>query len=174
MSVNTAMLSTGSGEWQTPRRVFQKLDDEFHFRLDAAATAANALCEYFYTAEDSAFDHDWAAELIDGIPGKLTGLSVPASNAVFLNPPYQLCKEFMKKALEESRKGITVVCLVAARMDTQWWHRYAMEADEIRILEGRVQFTHPDKPQANSSTFPSAVVIFRNHRNRPLFTVSKL
>lgn len=65
---------TGSGgaaymsnrmDWETPTDLFSKLDDEFHFTLDAAASATNHKCQKYYTAEDSAFDHAWGGG--DGI-----------------------------------------------------------------------------------------------------------
>jgi len=41
--------------------------------------------------------------------------------------------------------GATVVCLVPARTDTDWWHRYAIRG-EIRFLKGRLKFG--DAPHA--------------------------
>ena len=35
-------IATAKDEWQTPDGLFQKLNDEFNFNCDAAATAANA------------------------------------------------------------------------------------------------------------------------------------
>lgn len=49
-----------------------------------------------------------------------------------------------------------VVCLVPARTDTRWWHKYSMRG-EIRYLRGRLKFGGV----TNSAPFPSAVVIFR-------------
>lgn len=65
---------TGSGgaaymsnrmDWETPTGLFSKLDNEFHFTLDAASSATNHKCQKYYTAEDSAFDHEWGGR--DGI-----------------------------------------------------------------------------------------------------------
>lgn len=62
---------TGSGgaaymsnrmDWETPTDLFAKLDDEFGFTLDAAASASNHKCAKYYTAEDSAFDHEWGGD----------------------------------------------------------------------------------------------------------------
>lgn len=52
-------------DWETPTDLFSKLDDEFHFTLDAASSATNHKCQKYYTAEDSAFDHEWGGG--DGI-----------------------------------------------------------------------------------------------------------
>lgn len=49
-------------DWETPTDLFSKLDDEFHFTLDAASSATNHKCQKYYTAEDSAFDHEWGGD----------------------------------------------------------------------------------------------------------------
>ena len=73
-----------------------------------------------------------------------------------MNPPYgREIERWMRKALESAQQGATVVCLVPARTDTKWWHRYAMRG-EIRYLRGRLKFSNSE----NSAPFPSAVVIF--------------
>lgn len=68
---------TGSGgaaymsdrmDWETPADLFAKLDDEFGFTLDAAASRANHKCAKYYTAEDSAFDHEWGGRRYFAIP----------------------------------------------------------------------------------------------------------
>lgn len=59
----------------------------------------------------------------------------------------------MKKAMEAKT---TVVCLVPSRTDTKWWHDYAMKADEIRFIKGRLKFGN----SKNSAPFPSAIIVF--------------
>lgn len=73
-----------------------------------------------------------------------------------MNPPYgRTIADWMCKAYQESRKpGTVVVCLVPARTDTEWWHRYAM-AGNILYLRGRLKFGG----HKNRAPFPSAVVL---------------
>lgn len=74
-----------------------------------------------------------------------------------MNPPYgRTIKDWMKKAYESSLNGATVVCLVPARTDTNWWHDYAMKG-EIEFIKGRLKFGG----SKNSAPFPSAVVVFK-------------
>ena len=74
-----------------------------------------------------------------------------------MNPPYgRTIKSWMKKAYEESLKGVTVVCLVPSRTDTIWWHDYAVKGD-IEFIKGRLKFNG----HKNSAPFPSAVVVFK-------------
>jgi hypothetical protein len=49
-----------------------------------------------------------------------------------------------------------VVCLIPSRTDTKWWHDYAMQADEIRFVRGRLKFNG-----MGPAPFPSAIAIFR-------------
>jgi hypothetical protein len=86
----------------------------------------------------SVAQHDWGTE------------------TVFMNPPYSECEDWMRKAYGAAQEGATVVCLVPARTDTEWWHRYAMKG-EVRLLKGRLKFGDA----VNSAPFPSAVIVFR-------------
>ena len=75
----------------------------------------------------------------------------------FVSWPYgREIGRWMRKALESSLEGALVVCLVPARTDTQWWHKYAMRG-EIRYLRGRLRFGNA----AQSAPGPRAIVICR-------------
>lgn len=129
--------SQASEEWSTPADLFAELDNIFHFDLDACATALNAKCADFITKQEDALKQPWRG-------------------TVWMNPPYgRKIAAFMRKAYEESVGGATVVCLVPARTDTVWWHRYARRGQVI-YLRGRLKFGGA----ANSAPFPSAIVIF--------------
>ena len=51
-------------DWETPTDLFSRLDEEFHFTLDAASSETNHKCRKYYTLEDSAFDHEWTGETV--------------------------------------------------------------------------------------------------------------
>ena len=92
-----------------------------------------------YTIKDDALKQKW-----DGI--------------VFCNPPYgKQIKKWVKKGYEEAMIGSTVVMLIPARTDTQWFHDYCLKG-EIRFLKGRLRF----KGEQYNAPFPSMVVVFRN------------
>ena len=125
-------------DWETPQFLFDGLNAEFGFERDVCATAENAKCRDFFTPEDDALAQRW-----EGV--------------CWMNPPYgREIARWMKKAFESARQGATVVCLVPARTDTRWWHRYAMRG-EIRYLQGRLKFSR----SGGRAPFPSAIVIFR-------------
>jgi site-specific DNA-methyltransferase (adenine-specific) len=67
----------------------------------------------------------------------------------------------MRHAAEQSQRGETVVCLVPARTDVEWFQEWVFPyADELRFLRGRVNFVGGE----SGSTFPSVVVIYRGRR----------
>jgi site-specific DNA-methyltransferase (adenine-specific) len=141
-------IVTPKDEWGTPQWLFDLLDQEFHFALDAAADGQNRKCQGYFDKFISGLDHEWNRR-----------------SATWLNPPYSAgnIDKFMAKALEESQRGAVVVCLVPCATDTRWWHSYAMKAQEIRFIKGRVRFVGYDEDGnqvKNSPTFPSCVAIF--------------
>jgi phage N-6-adenine-methyltransferase len=143
------MFSKASDEWSTPQEFFDGLHREFHFDVDAAASAENAKCSVWYGDKvDALALENWA--------------TVPSS--VWLNPPYSRVREFVAKAAEQAERGHSVVCLVPSRTDTRWWHEHIWSADhlpypnvEIRFVKGRLKFGDSN----NSAPFPSVVIIFR-------------
>ena len=136
--VNKALFSSATVEWSTPQHIFDGLNAEFRFDLDVCATVENAKCDRFFDKGD------------DGLKQKWTG-------TIWMNPPYgRDIAKWMQKAFESSLEGATVVCLVPARPDTQWWHNYATRG-EIRSYKGRLKFGGAE----NAAPFGSAVVVFR-------------
>jgi phage N-6-adenine-methyltransferase len=127
-------------EWSTPQWLFNALNKEFGFTVDVCSTHENAKCAKHYTQEDSGLLKSWANEVC------------------WMNPPYgDAIKEWMAKAHgAAAHEGATCVCLVPARTDTEWWHRYAMK-HEVRFLRGRLKFGDGE----NSAPFPSAIVVMR-------------
>jgi len=122
----------------TPQEFFDGLNQEFKFTLDVCANASNAKCSKFYTEQDDGLSQQW-----EGV--------------IWMNPPYgRDISKWMKKANEAAKQGNTVVCLIPARTDTNWWHNYVIQ-HEVRFVRGRLKFGNAK----NSAPFPSAVVVMR-------------
>ena len=145
--VDKVLFSSKREDWETPQDFFDRLDAEFHFTLDAAASPENAKCEHYYTKEDDALT--------------LLGEHRIWPGRVWCNPPYtkdwRVTYDFVRTGYESSLFGATVVMLLAARTDTQWFHDYAMNAAEIRFVKGRLQFVGGE----SKATFPSVVLVFK-------------
>lgn len=140
--MNTKVLFSSKEEkWATPQDFFDKLNDEFHFTLDAAASPDNAKCANYFTKEQDGLVQSWGG------------------HTVWCNPPY--CRKtglWVKKAYEEhQRTGCTVVMLLPSRTDVRWFHDYILGKAEIRFIKGRLKFGE----NKNSAPFPSIVVIYR-------------
>jgi phage N-6-adenine-methyltransferase len=135
--LNRGLFSSLTPEWPTPPGVFDALDSTYHFTLDACATPENAKCSRYFTSEQDALRQEW-------------------TGSVWLNPPYgREIGLWLKKAVDSSKRGATVVCLVPSRTDTDWWHRWCMQGN-IFFVRGRLRFGDAD----NSAPFPSAIVVF--------------
>lgn len=57
-----AAMTSNKDDWETPQALFDQLNEEFHFTLDAASNDQNAKCEHHYTAENSGLEHSWGGE----------------------------------------------------------------------------------------------------------------
>jgi phage N-6-adenine-methyltransferase len=144
--VDAVMFSSASTEWETPQWLYDELDAEFHFVLDAAATKKNTKCG------------TW---LPDGLVG---GWAFDAWT--WCNPPYgrNSTGKWVEKARDEAYLGCSSVLLLPARTDTRWFHRYIWdkklgrprEGVEVRFLPGRLKFTGCK----DSAPFPSMIVVF--------------
>lgn len=136
---NSALFSSNSDEWETPREFFAQITERFGtLELDVCASKENAKCARFFSPEEDGLSQEWS----------------PAR--CWMNPPYgRTIGLWMKKAYEESQKGALVVCLVPARTDTAWWHDYAA-LGKVMFIRGRLKFGNAK----NSAPFPSAVVVF--------------
>jgi len=123
------LFSSRRLDWETPKRAYQELDEEFNFTFDPCPT----------NPKFNGLERDW---------GKRN----------FVNPPYgREIGKWCKKAVEEWRKGKTVVMLIPSRTDTAWWHQYIMQATEIRFIVGRLKFDN----FKTSAPFPSAIIVFK-------------
>ena len=93
--MNAALLSSKNMCWCTPQDFFDKLNAEFGFVLDPAATGKTAKCSLYYTPETDGLSQSW-----------------DRGGAVFCNPPYgREIGKWVQKAFEEARGGIRLFYL---------------------------------------------------------------
>jgi phage N-6-adenine-methyltransferase len=132
-----AFRSSKTDLWATPQDFFDKLNAIHHFTLDVCATAENAKCKNYFSPEQNGLVQLW-------------------SGVAFMNPPYgSEIVEWIAKAFHESARGVKVVCLLPARTDTRWFHKFCLRG-EIEFIQGRLKFGGFNEP----ALFPSMVVIF--------------
>ncbi len=139
--INQGMFTSNSNEWATPQKLFDELNEEFHFTLDPCADEFNHKCDKFYNKEQDGLRQSWNGEI------------------VFCNPPYgkELPKWVEKCYNEHIEHNITVVMLIPARTDTSYFHDYIYHNSEIRFIRGRLKFSDGKNP----APFPSMIVVYR-------------
>lgn len=128
--------------WRTPKRIFDYWHSRFNFDLDAAADVNNALCQNFFTEQNSALKADW-----------------PHDSTVWCNPPYSISWAFALAALRHRFTCKNIVLLVPSATDTMYWRSVAREADEIWISAGRIGFVDPDSGETKNGN-PIGSTIF--------------
>lgn len=139
-----AMFSSKTDQWSTPQTLFDELDTEFHFTLDACADETNHKCPLYFTKEQDGLVQDWGG------------------HTVFCNPPYgaKATGDWTRKCYKEAQKpDTTVVLLIPARTDRKSFHEYIYNKTnvEVRFLPGRLCFGDGRE----RAPFPSMVVVFR-------------
>lgn len=141
------MFSSATEEWGTPPDLFDKLDQTYHFTLDAAASPENFKCEKYYSKTNNGLTRSWKGEV------------------VFCNPPYgREIGKWVQKCWEECfYNGTKIVLLVPARTDTNWFHDfiYTRTHNNIRyeFIKGRLKFIQRGEIK-NSAPFPSMLVYY--------------
>ena len=131
--------------WQTPKELYDLLNDEFNFDFDPCP-----IC-------------------FDEITPDKDGLLIDWGKRNFINPPYskKLKDSFVKKAIDEAKKGKLCVCLLPVSTSTILFHDHIKpNASEIRFIKGRVKFiginTFGEKVSNKSGMHDSMIVIFKN------------
>lgn len=152
------MFSSISNEWETPKDLFDNLNDKFNFTLDPCSRSYNHVCQKYYTIEDDGLSKDWYGEV------------------VFCNPPYgrEIGKWVKKCYTEWNKTNTTIVMLIPSRTDTRWFHEYIYNIAEVKFIKGRLKFINRMFPswredgnfKISPAPFPSMVVVFdKNKRN---------
>jgi len=108
-----------SDNWETPKDLYDKLNDEFKFDFDPCPI----------NTEEITPDKD--------------GLLIKWGKSNFVNPPYsrKLKEAFVKRAIQEMTLGNTSVLLLPVSTSTALFHDFIKpNASEIRFIRGRVKF----------------------------------
>ena len=147
--MNSVHFMSKKSDWETPQDLFDSLNSEFHFTLDAAASDHNHKLPHYYTEEEDGLAQDWGGE------------------RVFCNPPYGSRETglWTEKCWREAQKPDTlVVLLIPARTDRKSFHDFIYNKPNvtIRFLKGRLQFEDNGK-KMGTAPFPSMICIFNEH-----------
>jgi phage N-6-adenine-methyltransferase len=171
--------------WRTDPAIFQAIDREFHFDLDACAEDVCALAPRWLTHQEDCLKADWLTTFREGSPSTLTRVSVEDSpiRSAFINPPWsaRFVPEWVKKkypdrkispfpgthlfverAYQMSRRGLTVAALLPQSFDSVWMKPFLVRADEVRV-GGRFRFTTTSGEVGAQPPGGHALLVFRPH-----------
>lgn len=57
--MNSVHFMSKKSDWETPQDLFDSLNSEFHFTLDAAASDHNHKLPHYYTEKEDGLAQDW-------------------------------------------------------------------------------------------------------------------
>lgn len=141
--MNNDTISKGM-DWRTPPEVFDPLNAEFHFTLDAAATKGSAKCAKYFTPETDGLSASWEGE------------------TVFCHPPAAELADWVRKCAEEGQKpGTTVVLFAPAKTDAAYFHDHILGRCELRFLKGRIVLTDENGNGSGRPACGSLLAIYR-------------
>lgn len=154
-----ACFMSQKDNWETPDGVFARLDLEFHFDADVAASPQNAKVPTFYCEDHWRRSQPRTDGMVNGFQPNTT---------VWCNPPYgPAVTNWLQAAVEAQQGGTTSVFLLPSRTDVAWWHMWVWDDSlncprrgvEVRFLRGRIRF----KGARASAPFPSVIIVFSGH-----------
>ena len=144
--MSAVFASNTPPEHKDRRQIFNALDVEFGFFLDATADDGNALCAHYQTEQDNALSIDCELRLY------------LVQSAMHITP-------WMLKAAVQCRvQNQSIVMLLPADTSTGWFSLALQSVDEVRpITDGRLAFINSTtgKPGKNGNSKSSLLFIWR-------------
>jgi phage N-6-adenine-methyltransferase len=132
-------MKKGKQDHVTPMELIQAVNIYWPLFFDLAATKANRRCERYYgvrgdgVLQDS-LKEDWAR------------LCIGNDKYLWLNPGFSGTGTWMKKCLEEMKKGARIVTLTLADTGTRWYENYVQGNALALVLRDRVTFEGQKNP----------------------------
>ena len=120
--------------WRTPPHIFEYWNARYNFTLDAAADEHNHL------------HHNYLDEKYDAVSNRWPGFRlVKDSPVAWCNPPYgKGIDRWISAFIREWGNGYTILALLPAATDTQWWREVWRTASRIYLLDQRISFINPE------------------------------
>lgn len=139
-------------EYETPKDLFDKLNNEFNFIHDVACNSSNIKCSSGFTyPEYDALNTDW-----------------PLGGWLWLNPPYKPLRPWIEKTQEQVLRGCKVVMLIPpVTLGCQYFSKVLPR--EMRFVRGRVKFLINGEPM-KSNTRDSVVYIYEGNPDHSVAT----
>lgn len=112
---------------------------------------------------------DWLMKIFENyfdpcpLNSQINGLDIEWKEKTYINPPYSNPLPWVIKAIEESRKGKTIVMLLKVDTSTKWFSLLIENRAHIFWLNGRLKFKGKNYFSGNGklspANFPSMLVV---------------
>ena len=141
---NKLRANKGSGNveardnWETPQKLFDKLNKQYDFDTDCCASKDNKKCVY------------WTDDFQNYRPSKYYDY------ICWMNPPFSKAKEMFKRFFSFVDYGVAIYR--CDNMETKIWQEIILEnADWVFIPKKRINY---EGKKGNGAVFPSALIGF--------------
>ena len=121
--------------------------NNYTFDLDTCCSQRNIPAKHYY------------------IDGETDGLTADWMKFNYCNPPFNECEKWVKKAVEEQKKGNTTVMLIPARTETMYWQDNILFEGEqpckgvaVKFLPKKYCFLNPETHRS-MGVFKNALAI---------------
>lgn len=91
-------------------------------------------------------------------------------NRIWINPPFTLKKEFIRKAIETlnlNKKANIFILVPIETLATNWFYDLNIDYD-LWIPRGRIKFEDPRNPKAKSPAFGSVIIELSNNSSNKI------
>ena len=135
-------------DWETPKWLFESLNNQYGFEFDCCANNKNNKCEYF------------TSQFLDQ--------ETKENRVSWMNPPFTKAKEMFKHFFKIIKKGIAIYR--CDNLETAIWQDIILRnATWILIPKGRINY---EGKVGKGSRFPSALIGY--NVNPPRFLEGRL
>lgn len=126
--------NSGRDIWETPKKLWDGLNNQYGFNFDCCANKENSKCEN-YSSE-------------------FQNIILSPDIVAWMNPPFSIALDMFEHFFKVINKGVAIYR--CDNMETKVWHDIIFKnADWIAIPKGRIRY---EGFEGNSSRFPSALI----------------
>jgi site-specific DNA-methyltransferase (adenine-specific) len=123
-------------DWETPKLLFEVLNNTYNFTFDCCATKENRKCKYFA--------HDFLRTVIC------------PEDFCWMNPPFSKAYKMFEHFFKTVSQGVAIYR--CDNLETKIWQDIILEkADWIFFPKGRIKYEHNSR-LSKGARFPSALI----------------
>ncbi len=127
-------------EWQTPKKLWNKLNEQYKFSIDCCANKENTKCKhYYYCSKEKPFENYNSISFI---------------YTCWMNPPFSKAFLMFEHFFKVIKKGVAIYR--CDNMETKIWQEIIFKnANWIFIFNKRISY---EKFKGSGSRFPSSLI----------------